>query len=181
MIILGLGCYFNTLSYFYISYDVKWISIVWMIVGYSLEPAVSLVAWPKHLLIWSQIVVTGNWSEYGSCVKCHLSVHRLSCLWCREQHPLHLCSILSSPPLTRTPQVMFLGLAWLHSVLCWVQGEVRAPRGTWEDGFYSMAALVLSTADVWGSVVGYLLCCSSWAVNGFLGDRLCPADIFIKI
>ncbi|KAI9539207.1 hypothetical protein NQZ68_009284 [Dissostichus eleginoides] len=24
----------------------------------------------------------------------------------------------ASPPLTRTPQVMFLGLAWLHSVLC---------------------------------------------------------------
>lgn len=46
----------------------------------------------KHLLTWSQPVVTGNWAEHGSDVECHLSVHHLSCLWWWEQHPLNLPS-----------------------------------------------------------------------------------------
>lgn len=59
-------------------------------------------------------------------------------------------SSASFPALTHTPQVMFTGLARLHTVFCWGQGDVMAPRGTLEDASYSAPALVLSTADVWG-------------------------------
>lgn len=43
-------------------------------------------------------------TDYGCDVECHLSVRRLSCLWWREQHPLHLPSILCLlPPASPTP------------------------------------------------------------------------------
>lgn len=79
---------------------------------------------------------SGRWklSECGSDVECHLSVHHLSCLWWKEQRPLHLSSILSllppaSPPFTHPTKLMFIGLARLHTAFLWVQGDVRAPVG----------------------------------------------------
>lgn len=104
---------------------------------------VEILLWQKsftgqHIVTSETVNIcwAGYWklSEYSNAVKCHLSMHHLSCLWWKRQHPLHLSSILplfppASPLLTHPPKLMFIGLARLHTAFCWVQGDVRAPKG----------------------------------------------------
>lgn len=140
----------------------------------------SVIVWHdcnhKHPLIWSQVNATGNrlnmaamWSAICLCIICLVCDSGSSAL-----------PPATPPPtiLTHTPQVMFIGLARLHTGLRRVQGDVRVPRGRERmDLTPPQFSFVYSSLQLMFEVRSrILLCCSSWADEWIVRDRLCYVD-----
>lgn len=99
----------------------------------------------KYPLLRSRVVVTGN--SMTMAAKMSSAICRcVICLVCDGRSSIASILFIPHPSHTHTPQVMFIGLAGLHTAFCSVQGDVRGPGGTREDGSCSAANLVLSTA-----------------------------------